>query len=70
MKIVIKCSDTEYARIMEHSRRGNRGEDVFRQIRILFCSSHDVCNCECWDNCRECVLNNILWEVKKIDKDI
>lgn len=65
MKIVVKCSDTEYAQIMEHSRRGDRGEDAFCQIRMLFCGSHDESECDLWENCRDCVLNNINWEVKK-----
>jgi hypothetical protein len=65
MNIVIKCSDTEYAQIMKHSRRGIRGEDAFDQIRTLFCYSHDDCECERWESCRDCLLNNINWEVKK-----
>lgn len=70
MKIVIKCSDKEYETIMKESNRGKRGEDVFAQIRVQFCNSHDDCECDRWEDCRDCVLNNILWEVKKIDKDI
>ena len=65
MEIVVKCSDTEYSKIMEKSRRGNRGEDAFAQLRILFCGSHDDCECDRWENCRDCVLNNIKWEIKK-----
>ena len=65
MKIKVSLSASDYQTIKEQTRRGNRGEDVFAQLRILFCSSHDDCERDRWENCRDCVLNNIEWSVKE-----
>lgn len=64
MKIQVSLSASDYQTIKEQTRRGNRGEDVFTQLRLLFCSSHDDLECDRWENCRDCVINNIKWEVK------
>ena len=65
MKIVVSLSKEDYSTIKNETRRGKRGEDVFSQLRILFCSSHDECECDRWENCRDCVINNIEWRVKE-----
>lgn len=65
MKIKVSLSASDYQTIKEQTRRGKGGEDVFYQLRILFCGSHDVCECDLWENCRDCVINNIEWSVKE-----
>lgn len=64
MKIAVSLSAIELQKIKEQSRRGIRGEDVFTQLRLTFCSSHDDSECDRWENCRDCVINNIKWEVQ------
>lgn len=67
MEIVVSLSKLEHETIKNESRRGKRGEDVFSQLRILFCASHDESECDRWENCRVCVLNNIEWRIKEND---
>ena len=64
MEISVKLSINDMEFIQDNSRRGKRGEDVFTALRTSFCSDHDVCECDRWENCRDCVFGNIQWEVK------
>lgn len=64
MEIIVKLSKNDMEFIESHSRRGKSGEDTFTALRTSFCSDHDVSECDHWENCRDCVLHNIKWEVK------
>lgn len=64
MEIIVKLSKKDMEFIESNSRRGKRGEDIFAALRTSFCSDHDECECDRWENCRDCVLHNIKWEVK------
>jgi hypothetical protein len=69
MEIIVKLSNNDMEFIKTNSRRGEAGEDVFTALRRSFCSDHDECECDRWENCRDCVLGNIDFMIEEVKNE-